>query len=155
MRPKYYWPVFASLLLTSVVGFAQSGAESLTSEPVKSESMKSEPVKTEALQSDWLELVKGYRGKTVGAELVEIEDGDTAGMQKVTLAIPKTAISDPDVIEEVVVVGKMPEQREPLDISYEWLDDYDSDNYGLVIRLSKDTQWPIRLYLNSAPGFAR
>jgi len=107
------------------------------------------------LESDWMELVKGSRDEVFGAELREIEDGDTGDTQKITLAIPKSAISHPDAIEEVVVIGRKPEKPEPLDISYEWLDDYDNDNYGLVIRLGKDTKWPIRLYLNSDPGFMR
>ena len=110
---------------------------------------------SETLETDWLELVKGYRGDTMGAELVEIEDGDTEDVQEITLAIPKEAISHPDAIEEVVVVGRKPEKPEPLDISYEWLDDYDNDNYGLVIRLGRNTNWPIRLYMNSDPGFVR
>ena len=76
-----------------------------------------------------------------------------AGTRTVTLAIPKSAMADPADIEEVVVIGRRPEKPEPLDISFEWLDDYDSDNYGLVIRLGKDSNWPIRLYLDSAPGY--
>lgn len=107
----------------------------------------------EPLETDWLELVKGYRGGAVGAELREIEEQQDGGARKVVIAIPRTAIEHPDAIEEVVVVGKKPEKREPLDISYEWLDNYDEDNYGLVIRLSKDTQWPIRLYMRSNEGF--
>jgi hypothetical protein len=107
------------------------------------------------LQSDWMELVRGSRDEALGAELREIEDSDGDGTQKITLAIPKTAIGHPDAIEEVVVIGRKPEKPEPLDISYEWLDDYDNDNYGLVIRLGKDTKWPIRLYLNSDPGYIR
>jgi len=109
----------------------------------------------EPLQSDWLELVKGYKGQTLGTELVEIEEGDTAGSQTITLAIPKESMSHPDSIEEVVVIGRRPEKPEPLDITYEWLDDYDKDNYGLVIRLGKNTQWPIRLFMNSEAGFIR
>lgn len=105
----------------------------------------------EPLQSDWLELVKGYKGKTLGTELREIDD--TGESRTITLAIPKTSISSPDEIEEVVVVGRQPEKPEPLDITYEWLDDYENDNYGLVIRLGKNSRWPIRLYLNSEAGF--
>ena len=107
----------------------------------------------EPLESDWLELVKGYKGKNLGTELVEIDDeGET---RTITLAIPKTSMGDPDEIEEVVVVGRKPEKPQPLDITYEWLDDYDKDNYGLVIRLGKNSRWPIRLYLNSDAGFVR
>jgi hypothetical protein len=108
-----------------------------------------------ALESSWLELVKGYKGDALGAELVAIEDGDVEGTQKITVAIPKKAMGHPDEIEEVVVIGRKPEKRKPLDISYEWLDDYDKDNYGLVIRLGKNTKWPIRLYINSEAGFIR
>ena len=105
----------------------------------------------EPLQSDWLELVKGYKGKNLGTELVEIDDeGET---RTITLAIPKTSMGNPNEIEEVVVIGRKPEKPQPLDITYEWLDDYDNDNYGLVIRLGKNSRWPIRLYLNSEAGF--
>ena len=111
---------------------------------------------TEVLQTDWLELVKGSRGDTVGAQLREVEEGEEPGTQKITLAIPKSSISDPDSIEEVVVIGRMPEKPEPiLDASYEWVEDYDSDNYGLIIRLSEDTKWPIRLFMYSDSGFIR
>ena len=108
-----------------------------------------------AMQTGWMEFVKGARDSTVGAQLVEIEDGETADTQKITLAIPKKSIGDPGNIEEVIVIGKAPEKSEPLDISYEWVSDYDRDNYGLVIRLGRNTNWPIRLYLNSSPGFIR
>ena len=107
----------------------------------------------EPLQSDWLELVKGYKGETLGTEMREIEDdGDN---RTVTLAIPKESIGHQDSIEEVVVVGRKPEELEPLEIEYKWLDDYDEDNYGLVIYLGRNSRWPIRFYLNSDPGFIR
>lgn len=105
------------------------------------------------LQSDWLQLVKGYRDPASGVEMREVEYGEEAGTRTVTLAIPKSAMANPADIEEVVVIGRRPEKSEPLDISFEWLDDFDSDNYGLVIRLGKDSNWPIRLYLDSAPGY--
>lgn len=107
----------------------------------------------EPLESDWLELVKGYKGDSLGTELVDIDDEGES--RAITLAIPKASMSHPDEIEEVVVVGRKPEKPEPLDITYEWLDDYDNDNYGLVIRLGKNSRWPIRLYLNSDAGFTR
>lgn len=110
------------------------------------------------LQTGWMELVKGSRDSAVGAQLVQIEDGDTADTQKITLAIPKSSIASPDEIEEVLVIGKRPEAQEksaPIDFTYEWVSDYDNDNYGLVIRLGKNTNWPIRLYMNSDPAFTR
>ena len=132
---KAMWRIILPVLKLSASAWSQAGEESL--------------------QTDWLELVKGYKGNTMGAELVENEEGDTADTQKITLSIPKEAMSHPDEIEEVLVIGKAPEKREPLDITYEWLDDYDEDNYGLVIRLGRNTNWPIRLYMNSDAGFVR
>jgi len=111
-----------------------------------------------AVQSGWLDLVEGSKEAALGAELVEIEPGDTADTQKITVAIPKSAIANPSEIEEVVVLGQRPEKPEkpePLDITFEWAGDYDNDNYGLVIRLRRNTNWPIRLYMNSDPGFMR
>ena len=108
------------------------------------------------LKSDWLELVKGYKGKSNGVEVQKIEEGEEPGSQKVTLAIPKRYLADPDAIEEVVVIGKRPEKPQPLlDVEYEWVDDYDNDNYGLVIRLGKKSNWPIRLFFYSDSGFVR
>lgn len=110
----------------------------------------------ESGQSSWLELVKGPNGDIIGAELVEIQPGDTDDTQTMMVAIPKAGLGNRDDIEEVLVIGRRlpePERPEPIDFSYEWVDDYDNDNYGLVIRLGKDTNWPIRLYMNSAAGF--
>lgn len=110
----------------------------------------------ENMQTGWLELVKGSRDNAMGAQLVNIEDGDTADTQKITLAIPKAALLNRDTIEEVLVIGQKPpapEKSKPIKFTYEWVSDFDNDNYGLVIRLGKDTNWPIRLYMNSDPGF--
>jgi hypothetical protein len=109
-----------------------------------------------SVESGWLELVKGSRDDTMGAQLVNIEEGDSADTQKITLAIPKSTVANPDEIEEVLVVGQRldkPEKSRPIKFTYEWISDYDNDNYGLVIRLGKDTNWPIRLYMNSESGF--
>lgn len=135
MRASRFCQLLALALLIAPGSMAQSGSD--------------------PMQSDWLELVKGYRGADHGVQLVEIEEGETADTQKITLAIPKKSVANPNEIEEVVVIGRMPEKPEPLDITYEWVADYDNDNYGLVIRLGKDTNWPIRLYMNSEPGFIR
>lgn len=108
---------------------------------------------TQPLESGWMQLVKGYRDKATGVEMKEVENGETADSRTITLSIPKSSINNPADIEEVVVYGRRPEKPEPLDITYEWLDDYDNDNYGLVIRLGKNSNWPIRLYIDSSPGF--
>ena len=111
-----------------------------------------------AVETGWLDLVEGSKEATLGAELVDIKPGETADSQTITVAIPKTAIAKPSDIEEVVVIGQRPEKPEkpePLDMTFEWAGDYDADNYGLIIRLSRNTNWPIRLYMNSDPGFMR
>lgn len=108
---------------------------------------------TEPLKSDWLELVRGYQGSS-GVQLQHIEEGEDPHTQKITLSIPKKYVIDPNAIEEVVVIGKRPEKPEPLlDIKYEWVDDYDNDNYGLVIRIGKKSNWPIRLFFYSDTGY--
>ena len=107
------------------------------------------------LESGWMELVKGNRDPTTGVEMREVEEGKTGEAHTLVLAIPKSSMNHPDTIEEVVVVGKRPEKPVPLDITYEWLNDYDNDNYGLVIHLGKNSNWPIRLYLDSSPGYVR
>ena len=106
-------------------------------------------------ETDWLHLVEGYRGETVGAEVRHIETDEDTGAQKLIIAIPKIAISHPNQMEEVVVVGQAPEEREPIfDFKYEaeWVDDYDNDHYGLIIRLGKGSNWPIRLFMYSDDG---
>lgn len=107
------------------------------------------------LQSGWMELVKGSRDPSTGVEMREVESVKADESRTLVLAIPKSSMNHPDTIEEVVVVGKRPEKPEPLDITYEWLDDYDNDNYGLVIHLGKNSNWPIRLYLDSSAGYVR
>lgn len=117
------------------------------------------PAQTEeglSLQSDWMELVKGQRDSELGAEVREVGPGDEAGTQKISLSIPKASVGDRDDIEEVLVIGRRPEKLEfPLEVRWEWLDDYDNDNYGLVLYLSEDSKWPIRLFLNSEAGFVK
>jgi hypothetical protein len=112
----------------------------------------------EEVETGWLELVKGSRGDIIGAELVDIEEGDSADTQKITVAIPKASVGNPGDIEEVLVIGQKPpeaEKSKPVEYTYEWVTDYDSDNYGLVIRLGKNTNWPIRLFMSSDAGFIR
>jgi len=109
-------------------------------------------------KTDWMELVKGHRGEEIGAEMREIEEPDDFGTRRVTLAIPKTAIDPPSEMEEVRVVGRRPDKLDlefPLEFSYEWVDDYENDYYGLVIHLGKDAQIPFRLYMDSSVGFAQ
>jgi len=109
-----------------------------------------------AMESDWLELVKGFKGSTMGVEMLDIRDDELPDMQRITMAIPKAAVGDRDDIEEVIVIGRRPDKPdapEPIEITYQWIDDPDDDNYGLLIRVGKESNWPIRLFMNSRPGY--
>lgn len=108
------------------------------------------------METDWLEFVKGHKGNTVGAEVREADRDSTTGGSRLVIAIPKVAMDDPAMMEEVRVVGQAPKDIDFLpDYEYEWVDDYDNDYYGLIIRFSEDTQYPIRLYIESNSGFIR
>ena len=112
---------------------------------------------SDGMHSGWLDLIKGSRDDTTGAELMAIEQGEIEGRQKVTIAIPKSSMGNPDTIEEVVVVGKAPEKGGPLplpNIEYEWVKDYDEDNHGLIIHLGDGAVWPIRLQMKAPPGLS-
>ena len=108
------------------------------------------------METDWLEFVKGYKGGVMGAEVREVEEGTDGKGSTLIIAIPKVAMADPDQIEEVRVVGQAPREIDLIpEFEYEWVDDYDNDYYGLVIRFSDETRWPIRLFLQSDAGFVR
>ncbi|PLW82460.1 hypothetical protein CWI75_11950 [Kineobactrum sediminis] len=106
-------------------------------------------------ETGWLDLVKGHTDKISGTNVRDVQPGDQEGSTRVTLAIPKKALSiNPSRLEEVRVIGRRPE---PIDLwpdfRYEWVADYDNDNYGLIIHLRDDGTLPLRLYLDSETGF--
>lgn len=110
---------------------------------------------TGKIETSWLELVKGYKGSEVGAQMRDVETDATTGERTLSISIPKSAITHPSQMEEVIVVGQMPKKREPLidiDYEFEWVKDYDEHNYGLVIRLGKEGNWPIRLFMQADDG---
>jgi hypothetical protein len=110
------------------------------------------------MQSDWLELVKGHRDNKTGAEVMGVDEDATTGTHTVMVKIPKKIVLASETnMEEVRVVGQAPEKREfenPLpELETEWVDDYDNDHYGLLIRLTEDQRVPFRLFF-SAQGQA-
>lgn len=106
-------------------------------------------VQAAELQTDWIEPVAGQSEKTLGASVKSVE-ADESGDNKVTISIPKSALTGDPAMEEVVVVGQKPDKSEQrLDIRHEWVADYDKDNYGLVLYLGKDGSVPLRLYLKA------
>ena len=113
---------------------------------------------TQTTETDWLKIIEGYQEETMGAQVRSVENDDETGTRKLIISIPKIAIQNPDAMEEVLVVGQKPEERGPMfDFKYEteWVDDYDKDHYGLIIRLGNQSNWPIRLYMRSDEGYQR
>jgi len=103
-----------------------------------------------ALETDWLELEEGHEGDKIHAKVNRIQlpelGGD--GGQHVTVSIPKDELESTDKVHEVVVVGQRDGKEEVLSgTSYEWAEEYENDNYGLIIKLDKMQNYPIRVYL--------
>jgi len=105
------------------------------------------------LQSDWLELVKGHRDGKTGAEVMGVEKDARTGSHTVMVKVPKTSMGDDANVEEVRVVGRAPEKAEMPDVlpdlETEWVDDYDNDHYGLIVRLKEDQKLPFRLFFSA------
>lgn len=105
------------------------------------------------MQSDWLELVKGHRDAKSGVEVMDVKVDPSTGAQSVMVSIPKETMEDDDDMEEVRVIGKAPEKAEIPDLlpelETEWVDDYDNDHYGLLVKLKKNQKIPFRLFFSS------
>ena len=101
----------------------------------------------EAVETDWLELKEGFVDKKTGAKLKKIQPAAEPDQQLITVAIPKNAIDADSTIEEVVVIGHKPKQKEfEIPISYEWAENFEEDYYGLIIKFGKENKFPIRIY---------
>ncbi|MBL4782677.1 MAG: hypothetical protein JKX92_10595 [Porticoccaceae bacterium] len=103
-----------------------------------------------ALETGWLELKEGHQGQKIKAKVQRIKlpelGGD--GGQHVTVTIPRDALENTDKVHQVVVVGKRGDQEETLTgVRYEWAEDYENNDYGLIIKLDKLENYPIRVYL--------
>ena len=110
-------------------------------------------LQAETLETGWLELSPGEVDKTTGTRIYAVDssgDNDT----QISVAIPKTRISERDNIEEMVIIGRQREGVElPLpNISYEWVDDYDRDHYGLLVRFGERSRYPVRFFFKSEAG---
>ncbi|GAB5412826.1 MAG: hypothetical protein Cons2KO_04290 [Congregibacter sp.] len=105
------------------------------------------------MQSDWLELVKGHRDGITGAQVMDVSNEPETGYQKVMVKIPKASMNDDSDMEEVKVIGKAPENKEMPDLlpelETEWVDDYDNDHYGLLVKLKKNQRVPFRLFFST------
>ena len=109
------------------------------------------------MQSDWLEFVKGRRDSKTGAEVMGVKKDPETGEATAMLRVPKKSVVYASDMEEVRVVGQAPEKREMPEVLPEletqWVDDYDNDHYGLLIKFTEDQAVPFRLFF-SAQGQA-
>ena len=109
------------------------------------------------LETDWIELVRGYRDEDSGVQVREVTEDRETGTMQLQIAVPKAAMGEVMEMEEVRVVGRRPEKFEfrkllP-EFEYEWVDDYDNDHYGLLVRFTEKQKTPLRLYFSSETGF--
>jgi hypothetical protein len=105
----------------------------------------------QALETGWVELIKGSIDKNTGSAIRDIIKPDKEGKTTVIVAIPKTAIQDVQN-EEIVVYGKSLDKTDGnsmINVSYEWLTNYEQDYYGLLIKFGKSPMLPVRFYLKS------
>jgi len=100
------------------------------------------------LQTDWIEPVEGYQENTLGAKLRAVDVSPDDGSTRVTISIPKASLEDDTDMQEVIVYGRKADKSESqINIRHEWVEDYEKDNYGLILYLGKDGNIPLRLYL--------
>jgi hypothetical protein len=104
------------------------------------------------MQTDWMEFVKGHTGNQVGAQVRGVESDPETGERRLIVAIPKEVLQDESMMEEVRVVGRAPDkvEFELPEFETQWIDDYDNDYYGLLVRLKDGPETPIRLFFNAA-----
>ncbi len=129
--------LFGALVLSVLAPLAMNGAQA----------------QSEGMQSDWLELVKGHRDSRTGAEIMGVADDERTGDKMVMVKVPKAVLASETDMEEVRVVAQVPEKRElpnPLpELETEWVDDYDNDHYGLLVKLREDQRLPFRLFFSA------
>ena len=130
MKPLAYL-LPASLVLVAAAGIAQITPE---------------------METGWMDLVKGSMDAEGGAQVREVSSDAETGERRITIAIPKDLIDDVAMMEEVTVIGRAPDKIEinlP-DFETEWIDGYDSEYYGLLVRLKDGPETPIRLFFSAA-----
>lgn len=137
--------------LVSLLALLVSGPLAIVAQAQVAEEEKLTP----ELQTSWLDFVKGHREDTLGAEVREVSTDPATGQHRLVIAVPKISMADhPELMEEVRVIGERTE-RQPLlpDFEYEWVEDYDNDFYGLLLRFREGQQLPFRLFFSSDAGF--
>ena len=105
------------------------------------------------MQTDWLQFVKGQRDSKTGAEIMGVKEDPETGTKTAMLKVPKTKVVHASDMEEVRVVGQAPQKMEMPDvlpeIETQWVDDYDNDHYGLLVKFKEDQALPFRLFFSA------
>ena len=88
------------------------------------------PPQTRIFETDYLEATPGYRGKLLGAEIIDAEIDDEQQIIEINLPI------DPDQVDRVRVISPSGEKLKQTKEA-EILRDYESDTVGLKIFLPR------------------
>lgn len=123
-----------SLLFCFVLSSCSTG-KNLYSDPIPA------PPNT-SLETDTLKAKPGYKGKILGASVEESKMGPAGEVQIIQINLPV----DPNQVDEVQVIsptGETVKQRRAAEI----MRNYESDNVGVTIFLSKDKNWEFKLKL--------
>lgn len=102
------------------------------------------------LQTEWIAPHEGFTEPGIGARIKSIETLPADEGQRLTIEIPRSAMTEGEVVNEVIVTAQRPDKTEsPLSVRHEWVADYEKDYYGLVLYLGNKEQLPLRIYLKS------
>lgn len=111
---------------------------------------------SDVYQTDWMDLVRGHREESLGAQVREVRVDEETGEHHFTIAIPRVALGEGQTMEEVTVVGRRPDRPDlfpEIQVEHRWVDDYDNDYYGLELRFGEEQTTPFRLFFASDAGF--
>ena len=95
-----------------------------------------------SLETDTLKAKTGYKGKILGASIEESKIGPAGELQIIEINVPV----NPEQVDKVQVVsptGEIIKQRRAAEI----IRNYENDNVGVTIFLSKDKNWEFKLRL--------
>ena len=95
-----------------------------------------------ALQTDLLTARPGYTGKILGAEVLASEPGPLGEEQIIKINVPV----DPEQVDRIEVIspsGETIKQRRTAEI----LRNYENDNVGITLYLSREKNWSFKLKL--------
>lgn len=102
------------------------------------------------VQTEWIAPREGFTESGVGARIKSIEALPADEGQRVTIEIPRSAVAEGEIVQEIIVTAQRPDKTEsPVSVRHEWVADYENDYYGLVLYLGSKEQTPLRIYLKS------